>query len=165
MTDKRKRRGPRGPYKLKPEVEETILRHLRTGAFQVHAAEAAGIEWRTFKNWLDLGDEGVKPYAAFTIKVRQLQAEDAIRSQAVITRAQLGRIDGDWRAAAWSLERKYPKIYGLAAMHAAAAVTVRGGVAGGATNDDSVTTVQFYLPDNGRRPQDEGEDSGEGSED
>ena len=155
MATKRKRR--RGPYKLTPAVEEIILRHLRTGAFQVHAAEAAGIEWRTMKNWLDLGDEGVKPYRDFAIKVRQLQAEDAIRSQSIITRAQLGQINGDWKAAAWSLERKYPKQYGHAAMQAAASVTLRGGGAAnsGDNTDDGVTTVQFYLPDNGRRPQDE----------
>lgn len=153
------KRGRRGPYKLTPEVEETILRHLRTGAFQVHAAEAAGIEYRTLKNWLDLGEEGVKPYKAFAIKVRKVQAEDAIRSQSIITRAQMGPINGDWKAAAWSLERKYPKQYGHAAMQAAAAVTLRGPAAGGGgdNTDDGATTVQFYLPDNGRRPQDEDE--------
>lgn len=151
------KRGRRGPYKLTAEVEETILRHLKTGAFQKHAAEAAGIEWRTLKNWLDLGDEGVKPYKAFAIKVRKLQAEDAIRSQSIITRAQLGHIDGDWKAAAWNLERKYPLQYGQAAMHAAASVTLRGGPAasGGDSEHNDTTTVQFYLPDNGRRPQDD----------
>jgi hypothetical protein len=152
------KRGRRGPYKLKPEVEETILHHLRLGAHQVHACGFAGIEYRTLKYWLDLGDQGVAPYKAFTIKVRKAQAEDAMRSQSVITRAQLGHIAGDWRAAAWALERKYPKQYGqAAAMQAAASVTLRGGPAAnsGDDNDDAATTVQFYLPDNGRRPQDE----------
>lgn len=153
MAAKRRRRGP---YKLTKEVEETILRHLRTGGYQVYAAEAAGIEWRTMKNWLDLGDEGVKPYREFAIKVRKLQAEDALRYQSVITRAALGQINGDWKAAAWALERKYPKVYGHAAMQAAASVTLRGGAAnGGSDTDSGATTVQFYLPDNGRRPQDE----------
>jgi hypothetical protein len=151
-----KKRGKRGPYKMSQEVQDTILRHLRTGAFQSHAAEAAGIEWRTLKYWLDKAEAGEKPYQAFAIQVRKALAEDAIRSQSIITRAQLGAIDGDWRAAAWALERKHPKLYGLAAMHAAAAVTLRGGGAGSTQgNEDGSTTVQFYLPDNGRRPQDD----------
>ena len=143
--------------KLTKEVEETILRHLKAGAYLNYAAEAAGIEYRTLAYWLEWGAEGKKPYAAFALQVRKLRAEDAIRSQSVITRAQLGYIEGDWKAAAWSLERKHPKVYGQAAAHAAAAVTVRTGAAAhaGEADDGSVTTVQFYLPDNGRRPQDD----------
>lgn len=151
MTKARKRR----PYKLTQEVEETILRHLRAGAFQKHACEAAGIEYRTMKTWLERAEDGEKPYAAFAIKVRKALAEDAMRSQSFITRAQLGPIAGDWKAAAWSLERKHPKEYGQAAMQAAASVTLRGGGAATGDDDGNVTTVQFYLPDNGRRPQDE----------
>jgi len=159
MTRKRKLR----PYKLTPEVEEIILRHLRTGAFAKHACEAAGIDHRTFRNWLERGEEGEKPYVAFMVKVRKVRAEDAIRSQSIITRAQMSRIDGDWKAAAWALERKYPKEYGQAAMQAAAGVTVRSGGATASGNDDNgaSTTVQFYLPNNGRRPQDEEDEEAE----
>lgn len=152
MTTSSKR--GRGPIrKLTKEVEEIILRHLRAGAYFSHACEAAGIRARTVAYWLEWGEEGKKPYAAFADKVMQLRAEDAIRSQSIITRAQLGPITGDWKAAAWSLERKHPKVYGAAAA-AAAAVSVRtgGGAGSDGTSNDSVTTVQFYLPDNGRRP-------------
>lgn len=156
MTTKRVK--TRRPYKLTKEVEETILRHLRTGAFAKHACQAAGIEHRTFKYWLERGETGEKPYAAFAVKVMRVQAEDAIRGQSIITRAQMGKIDGDWKAAAWNLERKYPKEYGQAAMQAAAGVTVRTAPAQG-DDDGTSTTVQFYLPDNGRRPQDEEEEA------
>lgn len=152
---KKKRNGPKWT-KLTPEVEETILRHLRTGAFRKHAAEAAGVTEFAFDDWMRRGAEGEKPFAQFAQKVRKAQAEDAIRSQSIITRAQLGKIDGDWKAAAWTLERKYPKLYGQAAM-AAASVTIKTN-----NNDDGDSTqVQFYLPDNGRRPQDEDDEEGE----
>jgi len=153
------RHTPKAP-KLTKEVEETILRHIRAGAFLKHACEAAGIEDRTLRNWMTWAEAGKKPYMAFAQKVLKARAEDAIRSQSIVTRAQLGHIDGNWKAAAWSLERKHPKQYGQAAM--LAAVTVRGGgVAGATTNtgdegeDGASTTVQFYLPSNGRRPQDD----------
>ena len=155
-----RRNGPRWT-KLTPEVSETILRHLRTGAFRKHAAEAAGISEEALEQWMKRGAAGEKPFAEFARKVRQVLAEDAIRSQSIITRAQLQGIDGDWKAAAWSLERKHPKLYGHAAMVAAASVSVRGPGSAGATSDgdSGVTTVQFYLPDNGRRPQDEDEEA------
>jgi hypothetical protein len=150
------------PTKLTKEVEETILRHLRAGGFIKHACDAAGIDHRTMRYWLEKGEAGKRPYAAFAKKLLKVRAEDALRSQSVITRAQLGKVEGDWKAAAWSLERKHPKEYGREAMQLAAAtsVTLRG--AGGAQgNDDgAVTTVQFYLPDNGRRPQDDEDDAG-----
>lgn len=148
----------RVPYKLKPEVEEAILRHLRAGAFLKHACEAAGIRYRTLKYWMDAAEDGDRRFEPFALKVLRLQAEDAIRSQSIITRAMMGRIDGDWKAAAWNLERKYPKEYGQAAMQAAASVTLRSGGAANSDNSDGVTTVQFYLPDNGRRPQDEADE-------
>ena len=142
MTKPSKRgRGPL--HKFTKEVQETILRHLKAGAYLSHAAEAAGIEGRTLHYWLEWGAEGKKPYAAFALQVRKLRAEDAIRSQSIVTRAQLGHIEGDWKAAAWSLERKHPKVYGQAAAQAAAAVTVRTGSAAhsGEGDDGSVTTV------------------------
>lgn len=151
-------KSKRKPYKLTGEVEEIIVSMLRTGSYAKYACEAAGVEYRTFKYWLERGEAGEKPYAAFAIKVMKARAEDANRSQSIITRAQIGRIDGDWKAAAWNLERKYPREYGQAALAAAAAVTVRTG--GGQTEsntDGTSTTVQFYLPDNGRRPQDDDE--------
>lgn len=151
---KKRRNGPKWT-KLTPEVEETILRHLRTGAFRKHAAEAAGVTEFAFDDWMRRGGEGEKPFAAFVEKVRRVQAEDAIRSQSIITRAQLGHIEGDWKAASWNLERKYPKLYGQAAIHAAAAVTLRGGHAATGEDNTETTTVQFYLPDNSRRPQDD----------
>jgi hypothetical protein len=142
------------PRKLTKEVEEIILRHLRAGAFLKHACEAAGIEYRTLKYWLEKAEAGQRVYQKFAAKVMKLRAEDAIRSQSIITRAQLGHIDGDWKAAAYSLERKHPKEYGNAAV--AAQVTLERPSSEGGEPDR--TLVQFYLPSNGRRP---GEDEGE----
>lgn len=149
MATTKKRKA--GRYtKLTPEVEETILRHLRTGGYQVHAAEAAGVTYDAMRKWILRGEAGERVYADFATKVRKVLAEDALRSQSIITRAALG---GDWKAAAWSLERKHPKLYGQAARQAAATVTINN--AGESDAEGNTTRVQFYLPDNGRRPQDD----------
>lgn len=159
-------RGSGRRPKLTREVHETIVKHLKAGAFKVHAAKAAGVSVRAVEEWVKRGQAGEKKYAAFAAEVERLQAEDAIRNQAVISAAALKPIAGDWKAAAWSLERKYPLLYGRAAsLSPQFGVTI--GTGGGEDDDDSggsstKTRVEFYLPDNGRRPlEDQDEDDEE----
>jgi hypothetical protein len=146
-------RKPRsGPRKLTQEVHETIVRHLKAGAFAKHACTAAGIDEDTFGIWMKRAAAGDKRYTAFAADVRRVQAEDAIRSQSVVTRAQLTKIDGDWKAAAWNLERKYPKLYGAAAAAAQVGVTIEPANDGSDEHNGTRTRVEFYIPSNGRRP-------------
>lgn len=146
-----------GKPRYTAEVHETICRHLRVGAYLTHAAEAAGVSVDAAKDWVAKGLAGDRRYEAFAHEVRRLQAEDVMRLQSLVTRAALG---GDWKAASWLLERKFPKWFGHAASAAATALTVRGASAASG-GDERQTQVTFYLPSNGRRP-DEGDD-GEGT--
>lgn len=137
------------------QVHTEIVRHVRAGAFKAHAAQYAGISVDALERWLALGrafndgSGGDRRYAKFAIDVDRAIAEDAMRLQSVLTRAALGPIPGDWRASLANLERKHPRLYGRAAMQAAIGVTI------GDSEDDEApqrTKIQFYLPDNGRRP-------------
>jgi hypothetical protein len=136
---------------------------LRAGAFHKCAAEGASISFQTYKNWLKRGEAGEEPYASFAIKAAKARADDAMRSISVIERAQLrrprpedGQVEGDWKAAAWLLEHKYPQEFGSAALQAAAASMRMGAVAAKGGDDvGNENGVIFYLPTNGRRPQDE----------
>jgi hypothetical protein len=121
--------GKRGgrTSKLTAVVRAIIVDQLRAGAFRAHAARAAGVGESTLDLWLRRGDAGEPAYRDFARDVRRAQAEDAIRSQSIITRAALGHVDGDWKAAAWSLERKHPKLYGRAAMAALVTPAVENG--------------------------------------
>jgi hypothetical protein len=131
------KRGGRKP-KLNAAVQAIIVDQLRAGAFRAHAARAAGVAESTVDAWLRRGDAGERNYRDFAREVRRAQAEDAIRSQAIITRAAFGLVDGDWRAAAWALERKHPKEYGRSAGAAA--------VAAAAVHEDERAEVVFYAP-------------------
>jgi len=95
-----------------PEVHKKIVKHLQNGAYQVHAANAAGVSMTSLLKWVGLGREGVEPYVQFAIDVDRARADDAVRNQTVISAAAVGKIPGDWKAAAWNLERKFPKLYG-----------------------------------------------------
>lgn len=137
------------------EAGDVIVSKLRAGAFRRHAARAAGVSEDSLARWLELGRAGDKRYVEFAREADRAMAEDAIRNQTVITAAALRRIDGDWKAAAWNLERKYPKLYGR---NAAAAFGVSiGSVMDDDERDDAGTRTQvhFYLPNNGRRPDEQ----------
>ena len=103
-----------GRYKLAytPQVHKEIIASLKRGAYQVHAANAAGVSISAMRRWVEQGREGVEPYVQFAVDVDRARAEDALRNQAVISAAAVGKIPGDWKAAAWNLERKFPKLYG-----------------------------------------------------
>lgn len=100
---------------LTPEVHKSIIDNLNAGCFKKHAANAAQVSERTLHNWLERGAAGEEPYATFADDVETAIAKDALRNQAVISQAAVGKAKGDWKAAAWNLERKFPRLYGRAA--------------------------------------------------
>lgn len=107
-----------GRYKIAytPELHKAIVDNLERGAYQVHAANSAGISIATLQRWVNLGRNGVEPYVRFAEDVDRARANDALRNQAVISAAAVRKVPGDWKAAAWNLERKFPKLYGRRAM-------------------------------------------------
>jgi len=107
--------------KLQPELNQDIRMRLieafRAGAFREHAAHLAGLMLSELEEWLAAGEQGQEPYATLLRDVNRAIADDALRNQIVVTRAAAGQpTEGDWRAAAWNLERKYPRLYGRSAV-------------------------------------------------
>jgi hypothetical protein len=94
------------------KLHAAIVDNLRAGAFKKHAAEAAGISVDVFEDWLRLGLAGTEPYVQLALDARQAIAQDAVRNVRVITHAALGKHKGEWKAAAWNLEKKFPLLYG-----------------------------------------------------
>lgn len=95
--------------KLTPAVSKALLDALRMGATQRLACQYAGISEDTLARWRDLGSRGRAPYADF--------AEAFTRAQGTLAVALLAKIEAaatdDWRAAAWKLQHRFPKDYGL----------------------------------------------------
>lgn len=94
-----KRRGRRSKYTT--ETIEKVLHAIRMGATYEIAARSAGISPDTLTNWQ-------KQYSDFSDKMRE--------AEGVSARVWLEKIenaaDVDWKAAAWKLERRFPKEYG-----------------------------------------------------
>lgn len=115
-------RGRGRPTLLDEDRLERITDALRNGAYIEHAAQAAGISPSTYHNWMDRGrterdrrraglaaDDHETPYVDFLESVEKAQSEAAVELLGEI--ANHAR-NGTWQAAAWILERKFPRQWG-----------------------------------------------------
>lgn len=90
------------PTKYTEETAKKICDAIRIGATYELAAAYAGISADTFARWRANN-------AGFAEKLREAEGQGAIGWLAKIEKAAN---DGDWRSAAWKLERRYPEQYG-----------------------------------------------------
>ena len=91
------------PTKFIPEITDTILQALKIGATYKDAAEAAGVAFNTFNEWVKRGEEGHKPFNAFYESVRKAEAQARLNYLTTIAQAAA---KGDWKAAEAYLKRR-----------------------------------------------------------
>lgn len=103
------------PAKYTPEVRARILQALRLGATYELAAAYGGIHYDTLRTWRE-----TKP--AFSVALKEAEAVAAVGWLEKIDRAAA---DGVWQAAAWKLERRYPREYGRSVQEHSGEVLVR----------------------------------------
>jgi hypothetical protein len=96
--------------KFNETVADKIINYLRAGAFVETAAIAAGIHKDTFYEWMKIGRANGHPgLAAWVARV-----DEAVAMSEVVMIGLVGKAaqEGQWQAAAWHLERKYPQRWG-----------------------------------------------------
>lgn len=107
-------KGRPAPSLASPQVQH-LLEGLEAGAFVQDAARAAGLSPRSVWRWLERGraeaEEGTEgPYWQIWHAVEAARFISHSRALAVIMEAADG---GNWRAAAWWLERAHPEKWSL----------------------------------------------------
>lgn len=90
------------PTKYSDERAAKILEAISIGATYELAAKYAGISRDTLTRWR-------QRYAAFATQLEEAEGRAAVGWLAKIEREAS---NGDWRAASWKLERRYPQDYG-----------------------------------------------------
>ena len=123
-TAKPKSNAGRKTALLDVTKEQTLLDYIRIGTPVRKAVTASGIAEKTFYNWMSRGlaererlsisltaksNPTEVVFLQFLQRVEQARAEAITKKVAVI--AKSGN-DGDWRAAAWWLERQVPEEFG-----------------------------------------------------
>lgn len=96
-----KRRGG-APTKRTSENLQKVVQAIKLGATYELAAGYAGMSYETFNEWR-------KDDIEFSEAIKQAEGQAAVLLLAKIEQAAT---DGNWQAAAWKLERRYPKMYG-----------------------------------------------------
>lgn len=97
------------PTKLTAEVSERIVRAIRAGNYPEVAARHAAVHPSTYYRWMERGElEGEAPeddpYRHFRSEVERAIADAEAAEVGLVVKAAR---DGDWRAAAWLLERRF----------------------------------------------------------
>lgn len=114
------------PTKCTPEVIEEFARHMRVGLYLEDACGLVGIVKQTAYNWLQWGEaalleaggnlrevpEEQRAYAEFLDAVTRAEATAISNNLLIIERAAAEDRPGDWRAAAWFIERRKPRTWG-----------------------------------------------------
>jgi hypothetical protein len=111
------------PTKLNQDTQSRIVQAIELGATYELAASYAGITYDTLNGWvnrakaeLDRREKAnVKPrieeqlYIEFFHALKTAEGRAAVKWLAKIEQAAS---EGNWQAAAWKLERRYPQEYG-----------------------------------------------------
>ena len=104
-------RGPGRPSKFTEDTRDKILTALRMGHYRTVAATYAGISHETLRRWLKEAENPTAPpeYRAFRDDVDVAEAQAEVIDLGLVRQAAR---DGEWRAAAWRLERAHPDRWG-----------------------------------------------------
>jgi hypothetical protein len=96
------------PTSLTPELRVQICQRIAEGLTFVDACRVNHIAEKSFYNWKERGEEGEEPFSEFLQSVKESEGEFKATHIKTIRSASQGKIAGQWQAAAWLLERKYP---------------------------------------------------------
>lgn len=133
VSTQKKKRGKGRPSKFSQALADKIVLAVRAGNYVETAAAFAGVGPDTMRDWLRTGQrKGRGPEYAFNLALENAIAEGEVRDLETIRKASEDLIvdavttdpkgnttrtkelkrHGNWTAAAWRLERRFPKKWG-----------------------------------------------------
>lgn len=125
------------PSKFTPETRKALLDAITAGLTYTHACQTVGIDYDTLNNWRKQGAALDKPdeegFFEFFVALTRAETNASLSMMGTVRKVAQGykgtvtrkydnegnlisvteeHVPADWRAAAWWLERRYPKEYG-----------------------------------------------------
>ncbi len=103
------KRGLKPTLALQPELTKRICVLLGEGVSIKSSCNLCGVSERAYHEWTRRGQAGEEPYAGFFDAASR--ARDGWKAR-LISRIESSAAGGDWRAAAFLLERQFPAEFG-----------------------------------------------------
>ena len=97
------------PAKLTLDLTRETSTHIRDGNSPTVSATLVGISPSTYFNWMSKGSNQKPRFMEFSESIERAKAQSIVNRVAHISRAA---DSGNWRAAAWLLERMAPESFG-----------------------------------------------------
>ena len=119
--------GKGRPTKLTPETTSKLALAIQLGATYELACNYAGVHYSTFARWMNKSRE-------FREAIKEAEGKASVTWLAKIEQAAS---EGNWQAAAWKLERRYPEMYGRRALD----VRTQAGVDLSSLSDDELEAL------------------------
>lgn len=103
------------PCKLTDEIQDKIASAIKAGNYMETAAAYAGVNKDTFYEWLKKGARSKtnNKFRRFSDAIEKALADAEVRDVLLIGKAA----EKEWTAAAWRLERKFPRKWGRMERH------------------------------------------------
>lgn len=96
--------------KCTPETIQRFCDVYRNGMFLELALQHAGIDEKSYYNWMEAAEEGKEPFLSFRKAMEACDSEFCNKNLQLILQAS----HKDWRAAEWLLSRKFSSNYSRA---------------------------------------------------
>ena len=97
------------PTKLTPELTREITSYIQDGNTPTISATLVGISPSTYFDWMSKGSNQQPGFMEFSESIKRACAQSIVNRVAHISRVA---DSGNWRAAAWMLERMAPESFG-----------------------------------------------------
>lgn len=91
------------------DTQAKLIAAIKLGATYELAAQYAGVTYRTLRNWITRAEAEEEGFIHFLQALKEAEGRGAF---ALLTKINNAADDGNWQAAAWILERRYPDMYG-----------------------------------------------------
>jgi hypothetical protein len=108
-TKKKPKKERKAPQRFTKETQAKICKYLMAGCYRRIAANLSNVGRNTIREWEKKGEEGDAKFKDFAGAIKEAEAFPSFLACQTIMQA----MQKDWRAAAWYLERRSPKEWGI----------------------------------------------------
>lgn len=102
------------PTSLTPELQDRIIDLLKVGVSKGALCEALDLSEHTLRYWLSRADDDIEPYREFRTRFREAENKQKVWALRILEKAANADPVKAWKAAAFILERRWPKEFGTA---------------------------------------------------